>query len=181
MTNKIDAFAIYKHAVGFLTADSHLRSFKDVSTQFLCGPAAVVLSAFASELFIKCLLTLDSKSWGNDHNLHRLYKRLNEHVRRKIEQKWLAYSQNKKYFVIIENGVAKAPKSDLEGALKDCGDAFVAMRYVYEDPKKSNYYISELPIILREVILEEQPNWKTASLGEYRELIPQIPENKPVG
>jgi hypothetical protein len=51
----------------------------------------------------------------------------------------------------------KVPR-DLKGTLRDCGDAFDEMRYLYEAPKVA-FYIAPLPSVLRFVI-ERRTGWK---------------------
>jgi hypothetical protein len=43
---------------------------------------------------------------------------------------------------------------DLETALSDCGDAFQLLRYIYERPKGTTFYITHLPLVLRNVITQ---------------------------
>src|SRR5512133_789082 len=42
---------------------------------------------------------------------------------------------------------------------KECRDAFVLLRYAYEDPDKCLFYMGELAYILRGAILEFKPEW----------------------
>ena len=48
----------------------------------------MVLSAFAIELFLKCLLLLESKEIDRIHSLNVLYRRLSHKQKRRIDEVW---------------------------------------------------------------------------------------------
>ena len=62
---------------------------------------------------------------------------------------------------------AKLPR-DLRDSLKVCGDAFKVIRYHYEAPDKSRYYLTELPRMLYAYILERRPEWDADTLPRKR-------------
>ena len=131
-----DPRKIYDHGVRFLTADLHMRHTcvgNERLQDALMFPA-MVLSAFAAELFFKSLLLLEGTDPGNTHNLHTLFKRLHNKTKDAIEARWdqsmvdrnHEFEKNEKLLGI------KIPR-ELRSALVDCGDAFERMRYIYEE------------------------------------------------
>ena len=144
-----DPHHIYIHAVRFLFADNHIRQTsvgnKNV-TDWNMLPA-IVLSAFAAELFLKCLLILDGQTPPDAHHLKTLFKRLHNKKKARIEELWnKSVAARSDEFENTERKLSIKIPRDLQSALADCGNAFEGMRYVYEDPTKVN---STLSILLR--------------------------------
>ena len=78
-----DPLQVFNHACRFLATDQGLRGvFGGSDWALTIAPPTMVLSAFASELFLKCLLILEtSEAPENIHLLHILYRRVS-HKRR---------------------------------------------------------------------------------------------------
>jgi hypothetical protein len=91
---------------------------------------------------------------------YSLFKRLDNKTKDRLELIWKASMVHAAdYLDFIEQKTgAKLPR-DLRGSLKVCGDAFKVIRYHYEAPDKSRYYLTELPRILYAYILERRPEW----------------------
>jgi hypothetical protein len=115
----------------------------------------MVISTFASELFLKCLLLLEGKDVPNKHNLETLFGLLNADHQSRITELWdKDQVRRKDHLDDTERKMGVAIPRDLSQALHDCGDAFVLLRYLYEAPMKASFYITFLPIILRDLIRE---------------------------
>jgi hypothetical protein len=122
---------------------------------------AIVLSAFAAELFLKCLLLLDSETPPNTHDLKALFAGLSDQRKKRIEELWdKAVAANVKEFENTERQLGISLPRDLGSALSDCGNAFEGMRYLYEDPTKVKFYIVDFAPVLRATILEIKPEWE---------------------
>jgi hypothetical protein len=158
-----DPHKLYIHGVRFLYADEFLRA-KSVddktASQFNMFPG-MVISAFAAELFLKCLLILEGHTPNNTHNLGSLFKPLHNKTKARIEELWdtsvLARSAQ---FEMSEKFTNLEMARDLRGALKECGNAFEELRYLYEDPMNVRFYIGDLAGILEGVILELKADWR---------------------
>ncbi len=121
---------------------------------------SVVLSAFACELFIKTLLILEGKIPLSSHNLYTLYKRLDNKTKDRLDLIWrVSMIDAAAQLHEIEKLKGKKLRRNLREALEDCGDAFVDARYYYEEPEGSMYYLTVLPRVLHEFILERKPEW----------------------
>ena len=116
----------------------------------------MVLSAFAAELFLKCLLVLETGEAPPTHRLDLLFKRLGHKRQRRIQELWEADGRPK----LIPFCRALNLPSDLSNALVKCGSAFENLRYYYEDPEKVVYYIGDFAFILMRAIVEIRPDWR---------------------
>jgi hypothetical protein len=87
----LDPLKIFQHATRFHDSDHRLRSTvpanKPSDLPFVAHPA-MVLSAFASELYLKCLLCVETGVVPDQHNLKTLFKRLQPTTRRALEDLW---------------------------------------------------------------------------------------------
>lgn len=139
------------------------------------GPPAIVMSAFASELLLKCLHLLEGQTAPEGvHRLNVLFRTLPDRRKRRIKELWDDGAvQREITFIQMENLFRTEPRMaelaqfrfprGLDTALKECGDAFVKMRYIYEDHAKSAFYIPDLPRILVSAVLELKPEWGGAA------------------
>jgi len=146
---------VYRHALRFLATDGLLRinAQKDEKVAYWVQHPAMVISTFASELLLKCLLVLEGKIPPDKHNLDTLFHLLEPKHRAEIERLWDANQAKRKALIDEQEQKMKVSiPRDLATALADCGDAFVLLRYLYEDPKKAAFYITFFPQHVRDVI-----------------------------
>jgi hypothetical protein len=157
---KIEPQSVFKQGERFHWSYQRLcvGTHEDVHEMVLIP--ALALSAFASELFLKCLHHIDSgKVPERIHALQELFAALPESRRNRIEFLWDNHivAHSAEYELIASRGV-NIPK-DLSTALADSSHGFVKLRYEYED-RNFKFYIAEFPNILRDAILEIQPTWR---------------------
>jgi HEPN domain-containing protein len=135
----------------------YVRQRSNPQAAFMASPS-MVLSAFAIELFLKCLLLLEGKEIDRIHTLNVLYRRLSHNRKRRIEEVWEKEARPKVDMLNQQFGLGWP--SDLPNALVTCARAFERMRYGYEYPDQP-FYLGELPPILWRTILELRPEWAT--------------------
>ena len=128
------------------------------------GNAAVVTSAMASELFLKCLICLETGKAPRGHYLKELFDRLTPETRRWICMIWDAevVPIRAELWDQIEGhqGRGKIVPRDLSTALSMANKTFEKVRYAYEDELEGvAYMLSDLPTILKRVILAMRPEW----------------------
>lgn len=160
----IDPSLIFDHALRFAGSDGYLRSAKGGGNLFamMIAPPSMVLGAFAIELLLKCLLVMDTgQAPETTHHLGKLFRQLPHKRKRRIEELWDAGPRKK----IRPFCLAKGYPDDLPNALNACANAFEDLRYVYEDPAKTLFYLGELPQLLIDVIVEIKPDWKPVELN----------------
>jgi hypothetical protein len=152
----IDPKSVFQLACKFAATEQHVRSTNNPKARFMASPS-MVLSAFAIELFLKCLLLLEGKEIDKTHTLNVLFRRLNHNHKRRIEEVWEREARPKVDQLRRQHGVAHP--SDLPNALVTCARAFEHMRYGYEDPERQVFYLGDLPTILWRIILDMRPEW----------------------
>src|SRR6516225_12467559 len=79
--------SVFQLACKFAATEQYVRSRDNPQAGFMASPS-MVLSAFAIELFLKCLLLLESKEIDRTHLLNVLYQKLSRSQRRRIEKSW---------------------------------------------------------------------------------------------
>jgi hypothetical protein len=126
----------------------------------LIAHPAMVLSVFASELYIKCLLCMEGGSVPNGHNLKKLFEGLQIATRRELDDLWDADIRHPSKQGVLERIRAKTPdmKTDLRYAIDVGANAFIELRYFYES-ENTFFMLSHLPFLLRTVILRRCPSW----------------------
>lgn len=128
----------------------------------VAGPQ-IVLSAFSSELFLKCLYSIESeRSPPRGHNLKTLFKELSLPRRKKIIELWDAYAATREpFWCAAEQTVGQALSRDFLDVLDEGARGFEKMRYAYED-EAFRFRLADLPGMLRTVVLEVRPEWESA-------------------
>src|SRR5262245_10550060 len=152
----IDPKSVFDFACKFAAAEQHLRHESNPNAAFMASPS-MVMSAFAIELFLKCLLLLEGKETDRTHSLDALYQKLSRSQRRRIEKAWDKDARPKVVQLNQKFGYNHPP--DLPHALVTCGQTFRDMRYGYEDPDRQVFYLGELPPILWGAIVAVRPEW----------------------
>ena len=157
----IDPRAVFELAYRFCLADEHIRDGKNLKAPIMAAPS-MVLSAFASELLLKCLLLIENKEVDTTHSLNRLYQKISHTQKRRIDSAWEAEARPHIDSFCRIHGLP----SDLANALVTCGRAFEQLRYGYEAPEGEGqrFYIGHLPRILCEAIIEIKPEWRATGL-----------------
>lgn len=159
--------SIFVHADGFLRASAP----KSDPPNPYDMAALVTNSAIASELYLKCLIHLETGQLvKNQHNLKKLFGMLRQETQEMIQarfdaalgkQKEYDYSNTPVELKEDAQAVAQNMPKNLKEALKKGAGAFVEWRYLYEDESESGnpFSLFYLPSLLRAVILERKPEW----------------------
>lgn len=175
----INPLDIYMHALGFHVSETALGAItmgpdEQLGSQVV--EAAMVLSAFTTELFLKCLICLETKLTPPSHHLFELFEQLRPATKTKITHLWdtQILPVRDPQWTFLENSQGNIFKisRDLPGALTASSRAFEKIRYAYEPGSRddSNFNVADLPRVLRRVILEMKPEWIT--LGRSVNAVP---------
>jgi len=161
---------IFEHATAFhrsyellqgsiLAADGSSPTDQDVA---LIGHPALTLSAFASELYLKCLICIETGDVPIGHNLQSLFMKLRVETRRSIDDLWDTDIREPGKMAAIEKMRAKFGgnpiRTDLRYALTVGGNGFIELRYFYEG-HKPHFLLSHFPYVVRRAILRNFPSW----------------------
>lgn len=162
------------NAERFRISDHVLRkAANDQNRASVAGPG-MVLSAFASELYLKCIFALETGRVTDGHELRTLFNLLSEERRLEIEQRWDAYNDTqdrRRLYATIENFEGAAIPRDLRWSLRKGNDAFTQLRYIHE-PEMQNaiFVLGDFPGILRQVIISIRPEWAVLSHGPLKKI-----------
>lgn len=170
------------HALGFHVAENALGMLTMNPNAQLGGQvvqASMVLSAFTTELFLKCILCIETTLTPQGHELFELFKQLKSPTKAKIIHLWdtQVVPAREPQWKFLENSRfagAQKFKRDLPGALSASNRAFEKLRYGYEPGSQdAEFNIGDLPRILHRIILRMKPKW--ASLGRDITALPGFP------
>lgn len=129
--------------------------------EVLAQPAAVV-SAFACELFFKCLIRIETGTVPHGHHLKHFYDRLTPPTRNRVTDLWntlVVPIRRQQASMLHPND--RPPNdllADLKAALIAGNAAFEKIRYSYEgDLEDFAYVLSDLAPVLGHVCVELKP------------------------
>ena len=150
-----DPFQMFKHAARFVETDEYLRTRAIGSgIETSMAVATMLLGAFAIELLLKTLLILENREPPATHRLNILFRQVGHKRRRRIIEAWETQARPR-----LKQFTAEGVPTDLPNALVHCGDAFDRLRYPYEEPRGTTFYVGGLGRILLEEIATERPEW----------------------
>jgi hypothetical protein len=157
--------SIYVQAKGFHRAADSLAFGLDKDP--FRATAVVTNSAFASELYLKCLIILETGQLiKNQHDLRKLFLKLHEDTQKAIERNFdqeMAKAPEISEAAKVRTGGRKPPRT-LREALTQGGDAFIKWRYLYEDESLEFFALFPLPKFLEQTILTRKPEWRDFQL-----------------
>jgi hypothetical protein len=155
MTTKADPHDIFLSAIEFEQAT---RILGKLPYLVFVGDPFAVLGAFAVELYLKCLLMLDTGASVRGHNLRKLYNSLSPKMKQHVKE---LYDRRRKGYV------AWSPYHaiNLDMLLDRCSDVFEVARYRYEKNNSkaasgSWSVIEPLRDAVKIAIWEIKPEWK---------------------
>jgi HEPN domain-containing protein len=161
--NKIiaDPIKTFIQAERFFRADIYLRKNDDYNHMNAIAIPSMVMSAFASELFLKALLTLENGWSPPGHNLKVLFSNVNNKTKMVITDLWDEQRQTPNEVLLRkfteEHSSTKIP-STLDEAIAVSALAFEKLRYVYEEGMEiQQFFLSNFPIVLRRAIIKVHP------------------------
>ncbi len=124
---------------------------------------AAMLSAFASELILKCIICIETGKIPHGHALKALFDQLSSDSQVELQRLWGDYAQQRaeEWDYLEEKYESEIPRS-LTEALEAGTNAFEALRYAHhEKPNKSfaGYVLDDFPHLLGRRALQLRPQW----------------------
>jgi len=161
-TPPVDPLAYFIHGQRFYACDHALmHEGFDQEVKDFTVYGAVVMSALAAELFLKCLSALETGPAGRTHNLKTLFENLSPKTRRLIEERWDEITAGKKHlWDELEPKVGSPIPRKLADALHLGANSFECLRYPELSPQ-ANYFLTDLPHALMLAILKLKPEWQS--------------------
>lgn len=162
MARKIDPQRIFITGEAFLEVCKVLVAALNAGNRNILALVLATNSALTLEMYLKCLLLLETGSTWHGHDVYKLFKHLPD-----ATQSELATAHDK---FVADNPVLKAKwmdstgvELDLESLLKAGRDTFVKFRYAWEEiPSKTNWGLNGFIKCVREYILKLHPEWESA-------------------
>lgn len=160
-SKQVTPLEVFQQADRVYQTIAHIHSTTNRAQLFPMMIPLGVLSAFAAELQFKCLVHIEKgRLPGNIHLLHNLFLKLSPETQKRLEELWDGLiDQRKEFLDKIDASLGKARPRDLRSNLIAGNDAFQQLRYLYEGGPDFDISLSDLPIVLRQRILELRPEW----------------------
>ncbi len=119
----------------------------------------VVNSSLSSELYLKCLILIETGNIPHEHDLAKLFDGLRDETKQVIENEWNAETAKRSAVLdeIDHRAGGAVTARTLTDALAKEGRAFENWRYAHEPGPLCNFSLSNLPAILRNEILAIRP------------------------
>lgn len=155
-----DPLRIFHHAESFFGAIDQLHKTSDSRRYGFIQAPVIVMSAFASELYFKCLICAETGVAPRGHALFPLFQKLERISQAAINNRW------NERLVIRESKIRDLEKSMgrpiprlLEETLSQSSNSFEEARYLYQE--EPGYYsdIGDLPMVVRSAINDLKPSW----------------------
>ncbi|WP_144030871.1 hypothetical protein [Bradyrhizobium japonicum] len=126
----------------------------------------MVLSAFASELYLKCLFVLEtSRDPPEIHDLRKLFLLLSQAARDELEAAWNLYAAQPnrvRVYEAIERLTGSVVPRDLRWSLRNGSDAFTSLRYLHEERNQNTkFFLGDFPAMVRGIVLRRRPQWSS--------------------
>jgi hypothetical protein len=161
----VDPRGIFEQANAFYQALAILCNVEPQNVQLAVtiGEPVMVVGAFTIELFLKCLVCIETGKAPFGHNLRELFDQLSGSTRGRILRTWDndILIQRKAEWNRIEAAMGQKIFRDLPDALTAASRSFERIRYSYEgNTADLQYFLHDLPQLLRQVVVEIKPEWK---------------------
>ena len=128
--------------------------------------ASMVCAAFSLELYFKTLIRMGRKTYGNEHDLSKLFYKIGRRPRRKIRKYWNENSSVVPAYVesVYGKDGNPIPNVTFDWVLSASKDAFVSMRYIYEVgiAPDTGWLADTIVEAARHTIIERNPTWEWA-------------------
>jgi hypothetical protein len=158
----VDPFLVYQQAISFYKAIDQLHRSSTPEQMGRIAVPVLVLSAFASELFLKCLIYYESRPTApiREHLLLNLFLRLSPPLRKRLSEIWDEIQAERAAVLDqFDASMGRKVPRDLESNLRKGSDGFRLIRYVYEGGVDFEFTLSDLPRVLCRAIIELEPEW----------------------
>jgi HEPN domain-containing protein len=156
-----DVKLVFLNAEAFLEVSKVALDASNKGNTKILNLALATTTSFALEIYLKCLLLLETGNAPRDHDLYNLFHSLKSATQSELTKDHEKFVKLNPAFKarLTEEGLPL----DLEELLKRGRNAFVDFRYAYEhDPVRSDFALNGLTKCVREQILKIQPDWDSA-------------------
>jgi hypothetical protein len=119
-----------------------------------------ILSAFATEIYLKCLLLLETGSFQSGHDLRTLFDALDNQTKTEVRTRFDAHASSDGLFEKLRRD--RGWSMDFDWCLDSSRKAFNKFRYLYETPLEldEGCFVRLIMNALRETIVQRFPTWE---------------------
>lgn len=156
---------IFDHAESFIIAS---KAINQSAVKYSLGGdpnEGIVLSliakfnhAFAFELYLKCLMSLETGRYFEGHDLLKLFKMLSQETQDEIIKN---HDTLTVYRHPTRHGFGFSNEGKFIELLTEAANTFVDYRYVFNKPNVGNYNLDFPLKYLRSMILKKRPDFKS--------------------
>lgn len=150
--SNIDATRIFDSAEAFFHAVYSLKDSAERGNPNILQMVVAVNSAFALELYLKCLIAIERGSFAWGHDLRELYYQLSSEARSDIEMQHRKLENTSDVFALAR---ARGVETDVASLLNLGRNAFELFRYAFEDGAEDAIWgLDGVTLLVRKRILE---------------------------
>jgi hypothetical protein len=160
-----DPQRIFKAAEVFLEASILLHD-NVVLTQLRMAVPWGVTGAFALELYLKCLLTIECGMYPEDHDLKELFRNLPRQTRDALRKKHDDLAEKDTHFAVAREKIGI--QTNLDSLLETGKDAFTQLRYAFKEDPIGTWGLNIFTWCVRERILSLRPDWRRIFGNPYQ-------------
>lgn len=124
---------------------------------------AITLESFATELYLKCLFTLDHGKALHGHKVDELFAKLKPGTQQSVRHFYVEYCRDHPLATLAAKQHPKI-QLGLDNYLKLCREVFETIRYFYEEKNTMLFYWPVLSMSLRDTIRAIHPDWGPAKI-----------------
>lgn len=154
-----DPSKIFQRARAFHECAALIHNYMKKHGSFHHIPPFGVLSSFAMELYLKCLLRIEGCNPGKTHDLYELFRNLPAGTRATLRKCWKETLDQDPAFgeIVRESGTS----GELDDELKHSKNAFELFRYDYEKEACApwGYSLASFNNCLKKIIAIKGPEW----------------------
>jgi len=155
----IDPKGAFRYAESFQKAAQHIWDRADANREFDLIPPGGVMHAFAMELYLKCLICIETgKNPPYGHKLKDLFGALSMNSQMRIKKDYAERTKTDPVFIALGKKFKDA-KLDFDSQLASGSNAFDELRYGFEEPPKVGWMLAHAQREIRRIILEKKPEW----------------------
>jgi len=152
----------------FVVAEQFWKATNTLRDGWRTAPAPpIVCAAFALELYLKCLLTIEGKKPPKSHDLQELFELLGAKTQSHIRARFKPYESEQEELAspaYAAQGMTRPPGAVFDFILNASRDAFETYRYIHEKGLEANqgWGADRIMQAARNVILDRHPEWAGA-------------------
>jgi hypothetical protein len=176
----LDPLDMFMHAEDYRITAIDLARDNNPARMSRVALPATVLGAFASEVYLKCILCLQGKTVPALHNLRDLFDLIGEPTKTRLQVLWSTIvpdlPSRKTFWALGDQEYGGQLPRDLPTLLEMGARAFEQLRYSYERDEDPVFVLNDFPGVARMARRDNQRHIRISDDGAERRYRPDPPE-----